>query len=614
MPDLTPEYLYDEVVAEYGDFVGGGITWREAVYQYQYDLYFQIPFIKELGPSDIAALDPTIHIDPQAGLKKKLFKLTDDLDFYVSLYTTHQMGGYPYGSYEVDTVSVAGCVKHGTDYYYEQSGTTPSGFSLICLHTAGGWSTTGSGADINNGACPIGIVKQYGIKFVLITDYAYGKGVAKAGETKASYLEVKAFIPCQGSANTAGFQSFAHIKQGIWFTSLKEGTYQDWISNRQFIYYGYIDNMTTGLGDVFLCDNITTFENRLKQIAPFDGSLAKKGKKGDPNQETEPSGTGGGGGNMDPDSDPIPFPDLPVGGALSSGAVKAFDVTPNAVTQMFTKLWDSSIFDITTFQKLVESPLDSLVQFQCVPIAPHTQGTGHIMLGNFDTEAVADKIDQEYYTIDCGTLKVEEFWGSALDYNPYTECTLWVPMVGFREVDVNDIMGKTIHLKYNYSIFDGNLTAQLMCGNAVLYKWPGNVLETIPVTQRVNQKMKAIASGVADIVGGAVKGGGAGAVTAGISAAINVAFAQTNVSRSGSMEGSVGLLDDFMPFLIIKRPIQSLAAGFKTQKGYPSNISAVLSSCSGYTEVEYIHLTGITGATDTELEDIERLLKEGVII
>ena len=609
MPDLNPEYLYNDAVVEYGEFIGGSICFHGDRVNYQYDSYYQLNNVIELSPSDISALDESVHTSCDTGLKKDLFNLTPDLVFGVSLWAEEVIGGYPYGSYDVYGVNVSGYVKHGNIYYMPNG--SGSSHMINYVITAGGVSRTGTGENVNDMCCPIGVVKQFGIKFILNTDYQYGKGVAQMGETPASYLEIMAFIPCQGSINPTGFQSFAHIGTGIFFNNLHEGSAEDWISNPQYLFMGYIENLNTGFEPVFRCDNITNFENNLKAIAPFQGTLAKKGSADDPNQELDPSGQGGGKGNMDPSSDPIPFPDLPVGGALLSGAIKAFEVTPQAMTQMFLKLWDTSIFDIGTFQKLVEAPLDSLIQLQCVPMDPHTSGTAHIMLGNFDTEAVASVIDQEYYTIDCGTLTVEEYWGSALDYSPYTKAEIWVPMVGFRDLDINDIMGKTIHLKYNYSIFDGNLTAQLMCGNAVLYKWPGNVKEVIPVTAKVNDALQRVVSGV---MGVATAGSGAGMAAAAIGAAVNVAMAKTHVSRTGEMGGSTGLLDDFMPFLIIHRPIQSLAAGFKSQKGYPSNISSILSACSGYTEVEYIHLTGISGATDTELQEIEQLLKNGVII
>ena len=91
-------------------------------------------------------------------------------------------------------------------------------------------------------------------------------------------------------------------------------------------------------------------------------------------------------------------------------------------------------------------------------------------------------------------------------------------------------------------------------------------------------------------------------------------MSKVNIQRSGDISGSTGLLDDFVPYLIIHRPVQSLAKDFKNFKGYPSNITAKLSTLTGYTEVEYVHLQNITGATDAELVMIERLLKSGVII
>lgn len=593
MSEMIPEVVFDTTIDNEGPdgVLRGGRSWY-GMYENtsNADLFYRIGKIIHI--TELSALDKDVHTTRENGLKFDILKFSNNAVMGISVYVKTEFSTY-------DTVYVAGYIKYGSNIYFD---------NYYCGTAGGGqWS-------VESSYCPVNIVKQFGLKLFLNTNYNYGNTQAIIDETKAVYVQMCCLVPFTNTGQAAGFQSFAHINdESLYFTQLyNDGDPSDWISNPQYMYFGY--NYGPMLGSVWGCANLPDFNSKLNALSPMPQDPWNKRSGDDPSQETDPSSPGGGGGNMDPSSDPIPFPDLPVGGALASGAIKAFEVSPTAMTQMFLKLWDSSIFDIATFQKLVESPLDSLIQLQAVPIDPHNAGTAHIMLGNFDTEAVAPVIDQEYYTIDCGTLNVQEFWGSALDYNPYTEAQIWVPMVGFRDLDINDIMGKTIHLKYNYSIFDGNLTAQLMCGNAVLYKWPGNVLETIPVSQRVNEKMKAIISGAGTMLGGVASGGGAGLAAGAISAAINVAFAQTHVTRSGNMEGSTGLLDDFMPYLIIKRPIQSLAAGFKTQKGYPSNMSAVLNTCSGYTEVEYIHLTGISGATDTELEEIESLLKDGVII
>lgn len=598
MPTLVPETIYKKRIGIETDqgILESGCLWY-AEYRYSSpgnnDGYINIQKLFTMTPEELSDLDDSVvtHYDAETGIKKKLFSFGAGVDFYVSVYVDINVPSYK-------SVTVAGCIKYNGQFYYQIGGLSVAG---------------GVGYSVNMTYNPVNLAKTYGLKFAIFTNYTYGIAKAIEGETRAAYFDITAYIPGLNTGSASGFQSWQHLRDDeTYFSSLMDDPdMSDWIYNPQYIYYGYTDNQFTTSGQVLRTDNLTNFYNALKALNPALKNPFKIVDPDDPSQEQDPSAPGGGGGNMDPSSDPIPFPDLPVGGALLSGAIKAFEVTPQAMTQMFLKLWDRSIFDIGTFQKLVEAPLDSLIQLQCVPMDPHTSGTGHIMLGNFDTEAVADVIDQEYYTIDCGTLTVEEYWGSALDYSPYTSAELWVPMVGFRDVDINDIMGKTIHLKYNYSIFDGNLTAQLMCGNAVLYKWPGNVKEVIPVTAKVNDALQRVVSGA---MGVATAGTGAGMAAAAIGAAVNVAMAKTHVSRTGELSGSTGLLDDFAPFLIIHRPIQSLAAGFKSQKGYPSNISSILSACSGYTEVEYIHLTGISGATDTELQEIEQLLKNGVII
>lgn len=557
------------------------------------DLYIKVNDVLQIDPGDLSSLSTATHTSAANGLKFDLFSLGSGVDFSVSVYT-----GVDIGSRE--TVYISGCFKYNGQYFYNINGLWEAG-GFAQGHDAVLW-------------CPVSLAKTYGIKFIVKTNYTYGLAQAVEGVTKAAYFDVMALIPGTNTAYMSGFQSWNHINpDSLYFLSLKDDPdASDWIYNPQYWWAGYLDNTATTYMPVLRTDDLETLYDDIKTtinpgfINPFGVTDPEE-----PTQEGDPSGTGGGGGNMDPSSDPIAFPGLPVGGALLSGAIKAYEVDATILTQIFQKLWNTSIFDIATFQKLVEAPLDSLISLQCVPIDPHTTGTGHVMLGNFDTEAVANKIDQEYYTIDCGTLKVEEYWGSALDYSPYTSAEIWVPMIGFRDLDINDIMGKTIHLKYNYSIFDGNLTAQLMCGNSVLYKWSGNVREIIPVTARVNDALQRLVTGAMGVASAAT---GAGMAAAAIGAAVNVAMSKTHVSRTGEMGGSAGLLDDFVPFLIIHRPIQSLAAGFKTQKGYPSNITAVLNTLSGYTEVEYIHLQGLDMATDTELQEIEQLLKSGVII
>lgn len=82
---------------------------------------------------------------------------------------------------------------------------------------------------------------------------------------------------------------------------------------------------------------------------------------------------------------------------------------------------------------------------------------------------------------------------------------------------------------------------------------------------------------------------------------------------SGSVAGGAGFLGSQTPYLIIKRPKQSLPDGYKKYVGYPSNIYSILGNLSGYTRIEQADLQGIP-CTDAELAMIYKALKEGVYL
>ena len=349
----------------------------------------------------------------------------------------------------------------------------------------------------------------------------------------------------------------------------------------------------------------------------------KMWEDGPPN-ETDPSRPGGGDGNYNDDSDPIDFPVDPQGGAMSCGAVHAFHVQVSTIQSLFQKLWSTNIFDYATWQKLVQNPLDCIVSLHALPCAPETGSTSpNIFVGNFDTELTAPLITSQWKDITCGKLHLNKFFGTAMDYSSYTRIQIYLPFSGIHTLAPEDVQGSDIEVKYKIDVLTGDCIINVKCGLSVLYKFTGNMKLTIPITARDSALLGAGLTGVAGVVGGAIKGGlaggAAGAIAGGVTqgvltTAAAVATRKEDVGRSGNLTGSLGIMDEFRPYLIIHRPQQSLATNYNHFKGYPSNLTLTLSACSGYTEVEHIHLTGITGATDTELEMIENQLKAGVII
>jgi hypothetical protein len=86
-----------------------------------------------------------------------------------------------------------------------------------------------------------------------------------------------------------------------------------------------------------------------------------------------------------------------------------------------------------------------------------------------------------------------------------------------------------------------------------------------------------------------------------------------NIEKSGSLSGTSGLMGIQTPYLIITRPKQAIPANQNKFIGYPAFLTDYLGNLSGYTEIEEIHLEGIS-ATGAELSEIETILKGGVIL
>lgn len=335
--------------------------------------------------------------------------------------------------------------------------------------------------------------------------------------------------------------------------------------------------------------------------------------------EYDPSEPGGGDGNYDDKSDPIDFPGLPTNGALGSGAIHAFIVSNLTLTQLFQKLWSTSVFDMATWQKLVSSPLDCIISLHALPVLPVLGEDREIWFGNFDTNLMSKVISSQYVAIDCGEVTLQKFFGSAMDFSPYTRVSIFLPFSGIHDLATEDVQGSTIHIRYHIDVLTGDCLIMVKCGQSVLYKFTGNMKMQIPITARDDNALGNTIKGSLGMIGGAIIGGAIGSAPGAIagatlSAAASVAMHKETVSRSGEITSNTGLMDDFVPYLIIHRPQQSLAVNYNKFKGYPSNITAVLGSLKGYTEVEHIHLENINGATDTELQEIEKLLKNGVII
>lgn len=247
-----------------------------------------------------------------------------------------------------------------------------------------------------------------------------------------------------------------------------------------------------------------------------------------------------------------------------------------------------------------------------------------------------------------GLFKITNVYNNFLDYAPYTKMYLFLPYIGYINLDVNLIkrnIGKDeVYLSVNYAVdFDtGKCTAYILGARAI------NIDNTLISPLLIDMKEGVIGfeiplgrTNASEIAKGylatgltAIGGAVATALTGGYALPLAVStFASSSVSLINSSQqhvqkGTIGTIKNAFcttqaPFILVERPKpvniskdenNNNVYAIASLKGKPCGLKTRLSVISGFTKVESVHLENFTNATEDELQEIETLLKTGVIL
>ena len=321
--------------------------------------------------------------------------------------------------------------------------------------------------------------------------------------------------------------------------------------------------------------------------------------------ETEP-------GEFERDGEDVDIPALPTLSAVQSNFITVYNPTLAQLQNLSTYLWSSDIADV--LKKLFSDPMSAILGLSIVPVNVPNSGAREVYIGNVATGVTMNLATSQYVEIDCGTAILPLYFGAYLDYSPYTKIEVYLPYIGVRALDADEIVGKTIAIKYHVDILSGACCAYIKVNGTVLYTFIGQCSAAIPITGR---DFTSVVNGVLNIagaIGSTVATGGATAPAA-ASSIVSTAFngsMKPQIEKSGAVSGVGGFFGVQKPYLIVTTPRQCLPAKQNKFIGYPSFVTLSLDSLSGYTEIEKVHLENIP-CTDDELNEIENLLKEGVI-
>lgn len=298
-----------------------------------------------------------------------------------------------------------------------------------------------------------------------------------------------------------------------------------------------------------------------------------------------------------------PPPVTPVGSASSLWAV--YNPTQAEVNAFGGWLWSPDFID--NLLKLFSDPMQAIIGIHKIFAAPATGATQPIKCG-FLTSTVNSKIvTSQYTTVDCGSVRLPEFFGNVLDYSPHTRVRLFLPFIGFVSLDVGEVMRSTVAVKYTVDVITGACLADVTVtrdgGGGSLYSYGGSCAVHYPVSAG---SYTGVISAIAGAALSVVTGNPIGAIHAAMGA-------HTSVSHSGGFTGSAGAMGIKIPYLVIDRPQSNIATDFPALDGYGSNYSCKVGDLRGVVRCKDVHVECPRAYAD-ELREIEELLKGGVIV
>lgn len=220
----------------------------------------------------------------------------------------------------------------------------------------------------------------------------------------------------------------------------------------------------------------------------------------------------------------------------------------------------------------VQQYFSSYKKFYCkIPVAGYKQLKG----GRYDFGEQAPYVKEHTIVVDCGSIEIPEQYQSLLDYSPFSRLTIYLPFIGFQELDDKLVVGHTLKVQYVVDVLSGRCLAQLFVDSTDLKS--------------------------------------CFAEYGGIIAADEIFGTDNGYNYYGAYELMTTMqLGELSCYVLIhtKMPLEGDIVNYK---GLPTNEIVKVGDVTGFVKYSSIHVDGMT-ATDSEKSEIESLLMSGVFV
>lgn len=327
---------------------------------------------------------------------------------------------------------------------------------------------------------------------------------------------------------------------------------------------------------------------------------------------------GGGHGKGVLPTDNINVPTLPQIDMTATGAV-LYKVTEQQMITFRKWLWSSDWQD--NIKKIRTDPMQNIIGISIADLDIASSSESNIYVGNVKSDATGSIIANSFIEVDCGTITLDEYYGTFADYEPFVATTLYLPKVGFVQIPADVVMNNSIKVVYHIELSSGEGLCYVYITNTrdgFSYVWNTytcHITSNIVLSaQDHTQQLTALGSA---IVNTSVAAAGAianpfNAVANTLSSCIDVATTKNPTMTKGNVGNMSAILCYKKPYIMINRTNLTKPSSFQENNGYMINYTAKIDGHTGFLKTRDFHAE--FDAPYSHKAEIERLLDVGVFI
>lgn len=289
-----------------------------------------------------------------------------------------------------------------------------------------------------------------------------------------------------------------------------------------------------------------------------------------------------------------------------------YAMTETNLKALGKKLWDNSFLE--NISMINNSPIENLLSAKSFPFPVPTSGATekNVVMGNVNMGVSGYELPSSFNpTKTIGTFKVDKKFNGVLEWlNYHIQVICYLPYIGFIELNIKEIIDKTITLKYIYDVITGVCTACFYANNIEICKYSGTIAIDIPITASNRAQVE---SGYIMSALGAVGSLLAGNLMGVAGSAFGALMNQNHFTTKGSPSPSCDAFDEQKAFIIIDYPVYYPPTNYAHDYGYPCNLSMKLGNCKGFTKCANVDVDGLS-CTEEERAELKRLLEGGVYL